>query len=65
MRVGDMVLVQTTLALAQFTVGVLVQNELGLVGVALMTAFVVGIRARHSGLAVTAAVIFIALLPQA
>lgn len=59
-----MLLFQTALALPQFVLGVLVQHELGLLGAMLLTAFVVGVRARHSGLAVTTAVVFVIVMAQ-
>lgn len=60
-----MVLYQIVCALGEFLLGRLAQSRLGVLGLVLMAAVAVGIRARHTGLAVGAAVVFTLLMTQA
>ncbi|WP_405771054.1 hypothetical protein [Streptomyces sp. NBC_01538] len=53
------------LALGEFLLGRLAQSRLGVLGLLLLAAVAVGIRARHTGLAVGAAVVFTLLMTQA
>lgn len=60
-----MVTFQVVWALCEFLLGRLAQSRLGVLGLLLMAAIAVGIRARHTGLAVGAAVVFTLLMIQA
>ncbi|ELP68090.1 hypothetical protein ACKI1I_41125 [Streptomyces turgidiscabies] len=60
-----MLLLQVLWALCQFLLSTLAQLRLGLTGLILLSAIFVGIRARHNGLAVGAAVVFTLLMTQA
>ncbi|WP_329273565.1 hypothetical protein [Streptomyces sp. NBC_01451] len=60
-----MLLLQVLWALCQLGLSMLAQLRLGLFGLILLSAIFVGIRSRHSGLAVGAAVVFAVLMTQA
>jgi hypothetical protein len=60
-----MLLFQAVLAFGEFLLGRLAQSRLGVLGLLLLAAVAVGIRARHAGLAVGAAVVFTLLMTQA
>lgn len=60
-----MLLFQTLRGLLEVGVGLLAQARLGVVGVALLFVIGVGIRARHSGLAVGAVVVLALMMTQA
>ncbi|MEU1464355.1 hypothetical protein ABZ467_27360 [Streptomyces sp. NPDC005727] len=60
-----MLLLQIVRAVAELSLGAQAQTRLGAVGVLLLTAMAVGIRARRAGLAVGAAVVFTLLMTQA
>ncbi|MEW2117868.1 hypothetical protein AB0945_22305 [Streptomyces sp. NPDC005474] len=60
-----MVLFQAALALGEFLLGRLAQSRLGVLGLLLLAAVAVGVRARHTGLAVGAVVVFTLLMTQA
>lgn len=63
--VGDMLMLQAARALCEFLLGRLAQQELGVLGLLLIAAVAVGVRARHTGLAVGAAMVFTLLMIQA
>ncbi|WP_371661539.1 hypothetical protein [Streptomyces sp. NBC_00280] len=60
-----MFLFQVVLALGEFLLSRLAQSRLGVLGLLLLAAVGVGIRARRTGLAVGAAVLFTLLMTQA
>ncbi|GGT39083.1 hypothetical protein [Streptomyces chromofuscus] len=60
-----MLLLQASRGLLEVFIGLLAQTRLGLVGVALLFLIGVGIRARHSGVAVGAVVVLALLMTQA
>ncbi|WP_043730270.1 hypothetical protein [Streptomyces zinciresistens] len=60
-----MVLVQALSAVVETALGLMAQARLGVVGLVVLTAAFVGIRARHSRLAVGAVVVFVLLMSQA
>ncbi|MFJ8633789.1 hypothetical protein [Streptomyces sp. NPDC093568] len=60
-----MVLFQASWALAELTLGLMAQARLGAVGLVVLSAVFIGIRARHSRLAVGAVVLFVILMSQA
>lgn len=60
-----MLLLSALQGLLEITVGELVHAKLGAVGIALLFCLGVGIRARHNGLAVGAAVVLVVLMTQA
>ncbi|MFI7410428.1 hypothetical protein ACIBU0_17375 [Streptomyces sp. NPDC049627] len=60
-----MLLLQVTRGLLELVLGIQAQTKLGVVGVLLLLAMGVGMRARRAGLAVGAAVLFAWLMIQA
>lgn len=60
-----MLLLTALCGLAEWSAASLVQSRLGVVGTVLLFGLGVGIRARHEGLAVGAAVVLVVLLSQA
>ena len=60
-----MLLLAAVRGLAELTAASLTQSRLGLVGMVLLFGLGVGIRARHQGLAVGAAVVLVVLMSQA
>ncbi|MFF8477998.1 hypothetical protein [Streptomyces sp. NPDC015414] len=60
-----MLLLQIVRAVVELALGAQAQARLGVVGVLLLTAVAVGVRARRAGLAVGAAVVFTLLMAQA
>ncbi|MBO7935125.1 MULTISPECIES: hypothetical protein [Streptomyces] len=60
-----MLLLSALQGLLEITVGVLAQARLGTVGLILLFGVGVGLRARHNGLAVGAAVVLMFLMTQA
>ncbi|MFE3633196.1 hypothetical protein [Streptomyces sp. NPDC059168] len=60
-----MLLLQIVRAVLELFLGAQAQTRLGVVGVLLLTAVAVGVRARRAGLAVGAAVVFTLLMAQA
>ncbi|MEV7244125.1 hypothetical protein [Streptomyces sp. NPDC093248] len=60
-----MLLLQIVRAVVELSLGAQAQARLGAVGVLLLTAVAVGVRARRAGLAVGAAVVFTLLMAQA
>jgi hypothetical protein len=60
-----MLLFQAIGALIEFCIGLIAQSKLGMLGLVLLTMVVVGIRARHTPLAVTAVTVFTLLMLQA
>ncbi|WP_187284774.1 MULTISPECIES: hypothetical protein [unclassified Streptomyces] len=60
-----MVLFQALCALAELTLGLMAQARLGVIGLLVLSAVIVGVRARHSRLAVGAVVVFVFLMSQA
>ncbi|MEV5733869.1 hypothetical protein [Streptomyces sp. NPDC052292] len=60
-----MLLFQAARAVLELYLGTQAQTRLGAVGVLLLTAVAVGVRARRAGLAVGAAVVFTLLMAQA
>ncbi|MFF4794159.1 hypothetical protein ACFY2M_31320 [Streptomyces sp. NPDC001276] len=62
---GNVVQLQLLRALGEFLLTHEAQARLGLVGLALLVAVTVGVRARSTGLAVGAAIVFTLLMTQA
>ncbi|CAM5650191.1 hypothetical protein [Streptomyces aurantiogriseus] len=60
-----MLLSSTVQGLLELAAGMLAQEKLGALGLILLFVLGVGIRARHNGLAVGAAVVLVALMTQA
>ncbi|WP_250399583.1 hypothetical protein [Streptomyces cellostaticus] len=60
-----MLLLQIVRAVLELFLGAQAQTRLGVIGVLLLTAVAVGVRARRAGLAVGAAVVFTLLMAQA
>ncbi|MER5942125.1 hypothetical protein ABT121_33025 [Streptomyces sp. NPDC001928] len=60
-----MVLFQALCALAELTLGLMAQARLGVIGLLVLSAVIVGVRARHSRLAVAAMAVFVFLMSQA
>ncbi|WP_460067172.1 hypothetical protein [Streptomyces sp. YKOK-I1] len=60
-----MLLLAVSQELLGLVLGSLAQARLGLAGVVLLSLVGIGIRARHNGLAVTAAVVLVVLASQA
>ncbi|MER5434330.1 hypothetical protein [Streptomyces sp. NPDC002588] len=60
-----MLLVSALQGLFELAAGLLAQARLGTLGVLLLLAVGVGVRARHNGLAVSAAVVLVVLMTQA
>ncbi|WP_416975429.1 hypothetical protein [Streptomyces sp. 4F14] len=60
-----MLLLSTLAESLSLTLGLLVRARLGHLGVFLLFLLAVGLRARHSGLAVTSAILLTALMIQA
>ncbi|MFJ1877642.1 hypothetical protein [Streptomyces chartreusis] len=60
-----MVLFQALCALTELTLGLMAQAKLGVIGLVILSAVVIGIRARNSWLAVGAVVVFVFLMSQA
>jgi hypothetical protein len=61
----DMLLFHMLTGLSELSLGLWAQARLGAVGVVLLFLIGVGVRARHGGLAVGAAVVFAFLMTQA
>ncbi|MGW4757664.1 hypothetical protein [Streptomyces chartreusis] len=60
-----MVLFQALCALTELTLGLMAQAKLGVIGLVILSAVIIGIRARNSRLAVGAVVVFVFLMSQA
>ncbi|MFE5816833.1 hypothetical protein ACFQ6S_25995 [Streptomyces sp. NPDC056479] len=60
-----MVLSQALCALTELTLSLMAQAKLGATGLVVLSAVFIGIRARHSRLAVGAVVVFLFLMSQA
>ncbi|MEU3277724.1 hypothetical protein [Streptomyces antibioticus] len=60
-----MLLLSTLQGLLEFAASTLAQERLGTVGLVLLFGVGVGVRARHNGLAVTTAVLLVALMAHA
>ncbi|MGC9544592.1 hypothetical protein [Streptomyces sp. UG1] len=60
-----MVLFQALCALTELTLGLMAQARLGVMGLVVLTAVFIGVRARHNQLAVGAVVLFVFLMSQA
>ncbi|GAB7109341.1 hypothetical protein JCM4814A_76550 [Streptomyces phaeofaciens JCM 4814] len=60
-----MLLLSVLQGLLEIAAGLLTQAKLGMVGLVLLFGLGVGIRARHNGLAVGAAVVLMLLMTQA
>ncbi|WP_330289147.1 hypothetical protein [Streptomyces sp. NBC_00576] len=60
-----MILFQVTWALCRFAMGAALQSRLGALGIVALSMFLIGIRVRHNGLAVGAAVVLVLMMTQA
>jgi hypothetical protein len=62
---GGVILFQVMWTLCRFAMGAAAQSRLGMLGVAALSMVFIGVRARHSGLAVGAAVVLVLMMTQA